>query len=83
VAIEATFVLCARSCEDVRNRAKDCGGFIAIVEVCGFNDWFLAMFKEYGCKEVVLIQPWPHHSHAGGRPMKQPAGDEAGSGHDR
>jgi transposase len=43
--------------EDLRNRAKDCGGFMAIVEVCGFNDWLLAMFKEYGCKEVVLIQP--------------------------
>jgi transposase len=30
---------------------------VTIVEVCGFNDWFLKLLDEYGCKEVVLIQP--------------------------
>jgi transposase len=33
------------------------GGFVAIVEVCGFNDWLLKLLPEYGCREVVLIQP--------------------------
>jgi len=33
------------------------GGYVAIVEVCGFNDWLLKLLPEYGCKEVVLIQP--------------------------
>jgi transposase len=33
------------------------GGFMAIVEVCGFNQWLLAMLEEYGCGETVLIQP--------------------------
>ena len=32
-------------------------GFMAIVEVCGFNDWFLELLREYGCREVVLIHP--------------------------
>jgi hypothetical protein len=30
---------------------------MAIVEICGFNDWLLEMLKEYGCCETVLIQP--------------------------
>lgn len=32
-------------------------GFIAIVEVCGFNDWLLHALPSYGAKQVVLIQP--------------------------
>lgn len=40
----------------VRRRAKG-RGFMAIVEICGFNQWLLEMLKEYGCKEMVLIQP--------------------------
>lgn len=32
-------------------------GFIAIVEVCGFNDWLLLLLPQFGCKQVVLIQP--------------------------
>jgi transposase len=43
--------------EEVRNRSVPEGGFVAIVEVCGFNDWFLKLLKEYGCREIVLIQP--------------------------
>jgi transposase len=38
-------------------RSRQEGGFVAIVEVCGFNDWLLAMLKEYGCKEIFLVQP--------------------------
>ena len=30
---------------------------MAIVEVCGFNDWFLKLLAEYGCREIVLVQP--------------------------
>lgn len=32
------------------------GGFAAIVEICGFNDWLLKMLTEYACRETVLIQ---------------------------
>jgi transposase len=43
--------------EELRELAASQGGFLAIVEICGFNDWLLDMLKEYGCCEVVLIQP--------------------------
>jgi transposase len=33
------------------------GGFVVILEVCGFNDWLLKLLAEYGCREIVLIQP--------------------------
>ena len=32
-------------------------GYIAIVEVCGFNDWLLALLPKYGCVQTILIQP--------------------------
>ena len=32
-------------------------GFLAILEVCGFNDWLLKMLSEHGCREVFLVQP--------------------------
>lgn len=41
----------------LRSDAKSHGGFVAVVEVCGFNDWLMKMLGEYGCREIVLIQP--------------------------
>ena len=32
-------------------------GFMAVLEVCGFNDWLIVLLEEYGCREVVLIHP--------------------------
>ena len=31
--------------------------FMAILEVCGFNDWLITRLKQAGCREIVLIQP--------------------------
>ncbi len=42
--------------DELRRMAEGEGGFAAIVEVCGFNDWLLKMLAEYGCREIVLIQ---------------------------
>jgi transposase len=42
--------------DELRKRAEAEGGFVAIVEVCGFNDWLLKMLREYGCREIVLVQ---------------------------
>jgi transposase len=42
---------------DVRERSQAEGGFIAILEICGFNGWLLKLLKEYGCREVILVQP--------------------------
>jgi transposase len=42
---------------DVRERAASCGGYIAVVEVCGFNDWLLKMLAEHDCGQVIVVQP--------------------------
>jgi transposase len=45
-------------CDQVRQRAQTAGGFKAILEVCGFNDWLVKMLRdEFGCADVVLVQP--------------------------
>ena len=31
--------------------------FMAIIEVCGFNDYLMKLLNDYGCREIVLIQP--------------------------
>jgi transposase len=43
--------------DGLRNQSVPEGGFVAIVEVCGFNDWLLKLLAEYGCRETVLVQP--------------------------
>ena len=43
--------------EEVRNMSVPEGGFIAILEVCGFNDWLLKLLVEYGCRETIVMQP--------------------------
>jgi len=42
--------------EELSRLAESEGGFVAVVEVCGFNDWLLKMLPEYGCRQTVLIQ---------------------------
>jgi transposase len=43
--------------EEYRRRAGPEGGFVAILEVCGFNYWLVRLLREYGCREVILVQP--------------------------
>jgi transposase len=43
--------------EWIKAEAEREGGFVAILETCGFEDWLIGLLKEYGCREVVLIQP--------------------------
>ena len=40
-----------------RERLRSDEPFIAVLEVCGFNDWLIAMLRNYRCKQVILIQP--------------------------
>ena len=41
---------------DVEQRSTAEGGYVAIVEVCGFNDWLLELLPHCGCRETVLVQ---------------------------
>ena len=40
-----------------RERLRDGESFIAVVEVCGFNDWLIRLLRDYRCHKVILIQP--------------------------
>jgi transposase len=40
-----------------RERLHDGESFVAVLEVCGFNDWLIRMLHEYHCHKVILIQP--------------------------
>ena len=31
--------------------------FVAVLEVCGFNDWLLRLLADYHCRKTILIQP--------------------------
>jgi transposase len=41
---------------EVQQLAASDGGYVAIVEVCGFNDWLLRLLPACGCREIVLVQ---------------------------
>jgi transposase len=40
-----------------RQRLPEGESFVAVLEVCGFNDWLIRMLHEYHCHQVILIQP--------------------------
>jgi transposase len=40
-----------------RERLRDGESFMAVLEVCGFNDWLIRMLRDYRCEKVILIQP--------------------------
>lgn len=41
---------------EMREKAAVEGGYIVILEVCGFNDWLIKLLGESGCRELVLVQ---------------------------
>lgn len=40
-----------------RERLRNGETFVAVLEVCGFNDWLIGMLRDYRCHRVILIQP--------------------------
>jgi transposase len=40
-----------------RERLGNGESFVAVLEVCGFNDWLIRMLQDYRCHKVILIQP--------------------------
>lgn len=43
--------------KQLQEQAATQGGYITILEVCGFNDWLLELLTQYGCRMIVLVQP--------------------------
>lgn len=42
---------------DIQERGRQAGGWMVILEVCGFNDWLLKLLVEYGTQDIILLQP--------------------------
>lgn len=42
---------------ELAEKADADGGFLAILEICGMNDWLVKMLQEYDCREIIVIQP--------------------------
>jgi transposase len=40
-----------------RERLRENEPFVAVLEVCGFNDWLIRLLQDYRCHKVILIQP--------------------------
>src|SRR5271167_2063665 len=40
-----------------RERLQEGESFVAVLEVCGFNDWLIRLLGDYRCHKVILIQP--------------------------
>jgi transposase len=40
-----------------RERLRNGESFVAVLEVCGFNEWLIRMLQDYRCEKVILIQP--------------------------
>jgi transposase len=40
-----------------RERLTGSESFVAVLEVCGFNDWLIRLLRDYRCHKVILIQP--------------------------
>src|SRR5712691_2429393 len=39
--------------DELRERGSSPGGYRAVVEICGFNDWLLKLLPEHGCHETA------------------------------
>lgn len=48
---------------DVERRSVAAGGYVACLEICGFNDYLLEELKAHGCRQIVLIQPEKRQRH--------------------
>jgi hypothetical protein len=40
-----------------REQLRNGESFLAVLEVCGFNDWLIRMLRDHRCHKVILIQP--------------------------
>ena len=49
--------------QELQKRSQEHGGFVAIVEVCGFNDWLIKVLTQHGASDIVLVQPEDRKKH--------------------
>lgn len=39
----------------LRTRTAEAGGYVAVMEVCGFNEWLIRRLEQWGCRRVYVI----------------------------
>lgn len=42
---------------ELAERSRAAGGYVTLVEVCGFNDWLLDRLPQWECERMILVQP--------------------------
>ncbi len=42
--------------DEIHEQARPLGGWVVIVEICGFNDWLLKLLEAVGCHEIIVVQ---------------------------
>lgn len=45
--------------ESLERRSREQEGYVAVMEVCGFNRWLIKRLEQWGCKRVYLIAAPP------------------------
>lgn len=49
--------------DELAERSAAEGGYLAVVEICGFNHWLLKLLAERGCRETIVVQPEGQSAH--------------------
>ncbi|RPI81532.1 MAG: IS110 family transposase [Planctomycetaceae bacterium] len=51
--------------DDLEQRSRDCDGYVAVVEICGFNAWLLKLLntRAPACRQTIVVQPEFQSSH--------------------
>jgi len=49
--------------DELRELSSAHDGYLAVVEICGFNEWLLKLLPEHGCRETIVVQPEEKSSH--------------------
>src|ERR1700680_4791881 len=49
--------------DELRESSSEHNGYLAVVEICGFNEWLLKLLPEHGVRETIVVQPEEKSSH--------------------
>src|SRR5580704_153209 len=49
--------------DELRQLAGAHGGYLSVVEICGFNEWLLKLLPEHGCRQTIVVQPEDQSTH--------------------
>jgi transposase len=49
--------------DEVREVAGPHGGYLSVVEICGFNEWLLKLLPEHDCQATIVVQPEERSKH--------------------